>query len=159
MSTSAFSAGGPIPPRYSCDGDDISPALSWGPAPEGAESLVLIMDDPDAPGKIWDHWVVFNIPTGILGLAEAQPKGDQLAVGGVHGKNSWGKKEYGGPCPPSGSPHTYRFFLYAVDTTLDLSAGASKQRVLEAIDGHIVAESMLTGTYERGGGADNGGDR
>lgn len=107
------------------------------------------MDDPDAPGGTWDHWVVFNIPSGVLGLEEAQPPTAQLPSGGVHGKNSWGNAEYGGPCPPRGPAHSYRFSLYAVDVTLDLEGGASKKDVLAAMDGHIVGENILTGTFVR----------
>ena len=149
LAASAFADAGPIPSRYSCDGEDISPDLSWDGVPPGTETLVVIMDDPDAPRGTWDHWVVFNIPADVRGLEEAQPDKPQLPNGGVHGKNSWGKAKYGGPCPPRGPAHNYRFFLYAVDITLELPAGASKKDVLAAIDGHIVGESLLTGTFGR----------
>jgi len=149
LGTTAFPDAGSIPDRYSCEGEDISPDLFWGAAPQGTESFVIVVDDPDAPGKVWDHWVVFNIPATTLGLEENQPNTPQLPGGGVHGKNSWGDTEYGGPCPPGGPDHTYRFFLYAVDSVLDLPVGASKQQVLDALEGHIVAESRLTGTYGR----------
>ena len=149
LAASAFSEGEPIPSRYSCDGEDISPSLAWSGVPPGTETLAVIMDDPDAPRGTWDHWVVFNIPAEVRGLEEAQPKAGQLSGGGLQGKNSWGSKEYGGPCPPKGPAHTYRFFLYAVDITLELPAGASKKDVLAAIDGHIVGESLLTGTFGR----------
>ena len=115
----------------------------------GTETFVLVMDDPDAPRGVWDHWVVFNIPVAVLELEEGQPKAGRLPGGGVHGKNSWGNTEYGGPCPPGGPAHTYRFFLYAVDTALDLPVGASKAQVLEAIEGRILEESLLTGSYGR----------
>ena len=150
LRSSAFDDGA-IPLRYSCDGEDISPALSWGAAPPGTESLVLIMDDPDAPGGTWDHWVVYNIPKESTGLEEAQPKLVELPTGGVHGENSWGNLEYGGPCPPNGPAHTYRFFLYAVDTFF-YYPGIPKELALEGIQGHILAEGLLIGTYERGGG-------
>ena len=149
LSTTAFSKAGPIPSKYSCEGKDISPGLSWSAAPEDTETFVVVMDDPDAPGGIWDHWVVFDIPAGTIGLDEGQPDAERLPGGGNHGKNSWGKTAYGGPCPPSGPAHTYRISLYAVDTALGLPAGASKEEVLNAIEGHIVAESMISGTYGR----------
>ena len=149
LASSAFSDGEPIPLLYSCDGEDVSPPLTWSGVPQGTESLVVIMDDPDAPRETWDHWVVFNIPADAGGLEESQPDTDQLPNGGVHGKNSWGDKEYGGPCPPRGPAHSYRFFLYAVDVTLEFQLGASKEDVLVGIDGHIVAESFLSGTFER----------
>lgn len=148
LSTTAFPEAGPIPSKYSCLGEDISPGLSWGVAPEGTETFVVVMDDPDAPGGVWDHWVVFDIPASTAGLDEGQPDTARLP-GGTYGKNSWGKAAYGGPCPPPGPAHTYRFFLYAVDISLGLQAGATKDRVLTAIEGHIVAKSMITGTYGR----------
>lgn len=149
LAASAFSEGESIPTRYSCDGEDISPAVAWSGVPKGTETLVVIMDDPDAPRGTWDHWVVFNIPADVRELREAQPATNQLPAVGVHGKNSWGNSEYGGPCPPSGTAHTYRFFLYAVDMTLELEAGASKQDILEAIDGHILGEDLLTASFGR----------
>ena len=149
LAASAFSEGEPIPLRYSCDGEDISPSLAWSGVPQGTETWVVIMDDPDAPRGTWDHWVVFNIPADVRGLEEAQPDTAQLPNGGVHGKNSWGKAKYGGPCPPRGPAHNYRFFLYAVDINLELPAGASKKDVLQAVDGHIVGESILKGTFAR----------
>ena len=149
LTTTAFADGGAIPDLHSCDGEDISPALSWTGAPPGAETFTVIMDDPDAPGGTWVHWIVFNIPGEKLDLSENQPKADRLPGGGVHGKNSWGNSEYGGPCPPGGPAHTYRFFLYAVDTSLELPAGASRQRVGAALSGHVLAEGRLTGTFGR----------
>ena len=149
LSTGAFPDAGEIPVRYSCDGDDISPDLSWNAAPTGTETFTVIMDDPDAPGGTWVHWMAFNIPGDKLGLSENQPKADRMPGGGLHGKNSWGNSEYGGPCPPGGPGHTYRFFLYAVDTSLDLPAGASRQQVGEALSGHVLAEGRLAAIYGR----------
>ena len=149
LSASAFPDAGEIPAKYSCDEDDISPSLSWEVAPDGTETFVVIMDDPAAPGGTWDHWIVFDIPADAAGLDEGQPDAAQLPSGGSHGKNTWGRAAYGGPCPPPGPEHTYRIFLYAVDTTLGLQAGATKGRVLAAIEGHVLAESMITGTYGR----------
>lgn len=107
------------------------------------------MDDPDAPGGNWDHWTVFNIPAANLELPEGRPKTSQLPGGAMQGSNSWGDTGYGGPCPPAGPAHQYRFFLYALDRSLDLPAGASKGEVLDAMAGHILDASLLTGTYGR----------
>lgn len=129
------------------------------------------MDDPDASAAGWDHWVLFNIPSELTALPENQPKSAQLSNGAVQGLNSFLRTGYGGPCPPRGPAHTYRFFLYALDTSLELTSGATKQRVLAALKGHILAESLLTGTYpgmasaaeengddgDEGGGNDGGG--
>lgn len=149
LSTAAFAPGGPIPARYTCDGQDVSPVLSWNEPPLGTETFAIIMDDPDAPGGAWVHWVVYNLPSDLRELPESQPTTEQLPNGGVQGRNSWPKIGYGGPCPPGGPAHTYRFFLYAVDTALDLPVGASKEQVLKAIEGRILGESVLTGTYGR----------
>lgn len=145
LNSTAFEQGEPIPVQYSCDGEDISPTLSWGDPPEGTQSLALIMDDPDAPGGTWDHWVLFNIPAGVRELPEAVSAGD---VSATFGKNSWGRGDYGGPCPPGGT-HRYFFRLYALDTTLSLGETANKGQVLSAIDGHILAETELMGTFSR----------
>ena len=149
LAASAFSDREPIPVRYSCAGEDISPVLGWSGVPPGTEILTLIMDDPDAPGGTWDHWILFNIPADVRELEEAQPDTPRLPNGGIHGKNSWGKAEYGGPCPPRGPAHNYRFFLYAVDIRLELPEGASKKDVLDGLQGHILEESLLTGTFAR----------
>ena len=143
--STAFEQGEPIPAQYSCDGEDISPSLAWGDPPAGAQSLVLIMDDPDAPGGTWDHWIVFNIPVDIRELPEAMSAGD-MAV--TFGKNSWGRSDYGGPCPPGGT-HRYFFKLYALNTTLSLDENANKGHVLAGMEGHILAETELMGTFSR----------
>ena len=105
------------------------------------------MDDPDAPVGTWDHWVVFNLPPTMRGLAEDQPRAQALQGGGTQGSNTWGGIGYGGPCPPVGETHNYRFHLYALNTSLNLSGGASKQQVLNALSGRVLADSLLTGTY------------
>jgi len=150
LTSAAFAYGEPIPVKYSCDGEDISPPLVWGPPPEGTKSQALIMDDPDAPVGTWDHWILFNIPANTYGLEEALPitginqASDFISVA----KNSWGRNDYGGPCPPGGT-HRYFFKLYALDTTLNLDEKADKKQVLSAMDGHILAESELMGIYTR----------
>jgi len=143
LTSPAFSEGEPIPARYSCDGEDVPPGLTWQDVPTGVESYALIMDDPDAPGRIWVHWVVYNIPADVRAL----PDGDGDPVG-VQGENSWGDPGYGGPCPPGGE-HRYFFKLYALDTELDLEAGADKEALLAAMEGHVLAEGQLMGRYER----------
>ncbi len=148
LTSSAFDHEGMIPAKYSCDGQDISPPLIWENVPEGTESFVLICDDPDAPVGTWVHWVLFDLPAETRSLPEAVAAEPEPPVGGRHGKNSWGRLDYGGPCPPSGA-HRYIFKLYAIDTTLNLSAGAKKQKVLDAMDGHILDQTTLMGKYQR----------
>ena len=134
-----------IPGKYTCDGEDVSPQLSILNVPENSKSLVLIMDDPDAvkpAGKVWDHWIVFNIPIETKEILEAQ--GPQ----GVHGKGTSGNLNYMGPCPPD-AEHKYFFKLFALDITLDLSQGSTKQEVEEAMQGHIIEQTELIGRYER----------
>jgi Raf kinase inhibitor-like YbhB/YbcL family protein len=148
LSSTAFQDGGSVPDRHTCEGQDISPQLSWGEPPAGTRSLALIVDDMDTAGK-FTHWVIFNIPSTSRELAEAVPAQMQLPDGTLQGKNDFGNVGYGGPCPPSGKPHRYRFIFYALDGFLDLEAGASKKQVLEAVEGHIIARGQLIGTYQR----------
>ena len=138
----AFNHEETIPSKYTCDGDDISPPLAVDAVPEGTVSLTLIMDDPDAPNRVWDHWIVYNIPATTTRLGEAS------TTPGVSGSNSWGRLGYGGPCPPSGE-HRYLFKVYALDTTLSLSEGAHKEEVLQAMEGHILESTTLMGRYSR----------
>ena len=145
LTSPTFEGGKPIPKRFTCDGDDISPQLRWAGAPEGTASFVLIMDDPDAPVGTWDHWVVFGLPGDLDGLPEAA---STLPGRGTHGRNSWGRSDYGGPCPPGGT-HRYFFRLYALDSSPELPPGAEKQEVLRAMEGRILAEAELMGTYSR----------
>ncbi len=149
ISTGAFASGEAIPLRYACDGEDISPALSWTAGPPGTETFAIIVDDPDAPGGTWVHWVVFNIPADRLEMGEDQPKSPELPGGGIQGSNSWGDIGYGGPCPPPGPDHTYRFFLFALDRSLDLPSGASSGEVFDAMSGNILEGTSISGTYER----------
>ncbi len=146
--TAMFSEGEPIPTQFSCDGEDISPPLEWWGTPAGTVSHVLIMDDPDAPVGTWNHWVLFNIPGDSAGLPEGVPPEDMLADGSTHGANSWGRNDYGGPCPPSGT-HRYFFRLFALDTSLALPAGAELDLVLANMEGHVLAETSLMGIYTR----------
>lgn len=114
VSSTAFQDGESIPDKYTCQGQDISPPLAWGEPPVGTQSLSLVMDDPDAPLGVFTHWVIFNIPPASRELAEAVPAQPQLPDGSLQGKNNFGKTGYGGPCPPSGSPHRYQFTIYAL---------------------------------------------
>ena len=148
ITSSAFSEGGMIPGRYSCDGPDISPDLSWQGVPEGSRSLALICDDPDAPAGTWVHWVLFNIPVDEKGLTAQIAPDAKLSNGALHGTNDFRRLGYGGPCPPRGT-HRYYFKLYALDTVLPLKAGATKAQVEAAMAGHILAQGQLMGKYKR----------
>jgi len=148
ITSPAFEAGGMIPPKYTCDGANISPPLQWQGVPEGTKSLALINDDPDAPMGTWVHWVVFNVGAEVAALAEHIPTDKTLAGGTMQGTNDFGKIGYGGPCPPRGA-HRYFFRIYALDTRLDLEAGARKSSLLKAMEGHILAQGELVGKYER----------
>jgi len=145
----AFSEGALIPTKYTCEGSNISPQLDWSGVPEGTRSLALICDDPDAPSGTFTHWVIFNIPPDSKGLPETMSLTPRLTDGSIQGINDFGLIGYGGPCPPPGKPHRYRFNLYALDKQLDLNAGSSKNQVLNAIKNHILAQGQITGTYQR----------
>lgn len=147
LTSPAFTDGQPLPKEFTCDGDDISPALQWDNLPTGTTSLALIMDDPDAPGGTWVHWVMYDMPGESTGLAQGVLAGN-VPGGGTQGSNSWNRNDYGGPCPPTGS-HRYFFKLYALDGPLNLGPGADKDTLLEAMEGHILAQGRLMGTYER----------
>ena len=149
VSSSAFEEGSRIPIKYSCQGEDVSPALRWDKPPRGTQSFALIMDDPDAPGGIFTHWVLFNIPSATRQLPEAVSTTTQLSDGSLQGKNDFGKIGYGGPCPPPGHAHRYQFTIYGLDRMLDLKTGAPRKQVLEAMMGHILGQGRLTGSYQR----------
>jgi len=149
LTSAAFDEGATIPQKFTCQGDDLSPRLKWDGAPEGTASFALIMDDPDTPVGTWIHWVMYSIPKTVTELAEAIPAGARLPNGATHGLNGMGKMAYQGPCPPPGGPHRYFFKLYALDTELDLDPGKKKADLLKAMEGHILAETQLLGTYER----------
>lgn len=148
LTSSAFKDGDLIPKKFTCDDRDISPPLAWSAPPEGTKSFALIMDDPDAPVGTWVHWVLFNVPPGTRELPENVAPEKTLAFGERHGRNSWGRFGYGGPCPPGGT-HRYFFKLYALDTTLNLQPGATKADVEKAMQGHILAQGQLMGRYKR----------
>jgi hypothetical protein len=149
LTSTAFAEGKPIPAKYTCDGADVSPPLKWSSVPEGTKSLALISDDPDAPVGTWVHWVIYNIPPDATELAEGVPKSETLTNGATQGMTDFKRVGYGGPCPPQGGPHRYFFKLYALDTTLSLKRGATKQELLRTMEGHILAEGQLMGTYQR----------
>jgi Raf kinase inhibitor-like YbhB/YbcL family protein len=149
ITSSAFQAGQKIPTRYTCEGADVSPPLQWNGLPAGAKSLALICNDPDAPVGSWVHWVLYDLPVTTKDLAENVPALETLPSGAKQGINDFKRVGYGGPCPPPGKPHRYYFKLYALDAALMLKARATKQELLRAMDGHILAEARLNGTYQR----------
>ncbi|WP_153109127.1 YbhB/YbcL family Raf kinase inhibitor-like protein [Propionivibrio limicola] len=147
----AFVPGGAIPKRYTCQGQDVSPPLAWSDIPAGAQSLVLIVDDPDAPDPAaprmtWVHWLLYNLPPVSASLPEAVTA---LPVGTLDGLNDWQRTGYGGPCPPIGR-HRYFFKLYALDVVLPDLGKPDKKRLEQAMRGHVVAEAQLVGTYQKG---------
>lgn len=143
ITSPAFTEGGTIPKKFTCDGSDVSPQLDWTGVPQGTKSLALIADDPDAPMGTWVHWVLFDLPADLTGLPEG------VSGVGTPGKNDFRKLTYGGPCPPKGAPHRYYFKLYALDTTLNLKEGATKADIEKAMQGHILAQGQLMGKYGR----------
>ncbi len=151
ITSPAFAANTAIPAKYTCQGDDTTPALNWSAPPGGTKSLALIVDDPDAPGGVWVHWVVYNLPADSRGLPEGASSGkstaSSLPAGAVQGKNSFRRVNYGGPCPPSGEHH-YRFQLYALDTTISGDA-LDKAALLKAINGHVLGQGELVGLYTK----------
>ncbi|MFN8627731.1 MAG: YbhB/YbcL family Raf kinase inhibitor-like protein [Candidatus Binatia bacterium] len=149
LTSSAFTAGGEIPRQHTCEGADRSPALRWTGAPAGTKRFALIADDPDAPVGTWVHWVVYDLPAETAELAEGLPASDTLPGGGMQGRNDFRKTGYGGPCPPPGKPHRYVFKLYALDAATGLKPHATKADVLAAIEGHVLAQAELMGTYRR----------
>lgn len=144
LTSPTFSHNKAIPAKYTCDGENISPALQWSDVPSGTNSFALIVDDPDAPAKVWVHWILFNIPDTTKALFENTDQGPFIQ--GATDFN--GKQGYGGPCPPSGTHH-YHFTLYALDTLLDLPAGTTKEALLNAMQGHILEKTTLIGAYQR----------
>ena len=145
LESPAFLSNASIPPQYTCNGENYSPALHWQGAPVGTKSYVLIVDDPDAPNGTWVHWVLFNIPATCNHLDEAT----ETPPGAISGMNSWELKGYGGPCPPSGT-HRYFFKLSALDVRLTVNSNATKSDILNAMEHHILDHSELVGLYKQG---------
>ncbi|HXG52609.1 MAG TPA: YbhB/YbcL family Raf kinase inhibitor-like protein [candidate division Zixibacteria bacterium] len=145
----AFKDGANIPRRHTCDGADVSPAIRWSGAPAGTRAFALIVDDPDAPAGTWVHWVVYDLPPETGELGEALAAVDTLPNGARQGINDFRKVGYGGPCPPPGPAHRYFFRLYALDKPTGLGPRATRQQVLNAIKGHVLAEATLMGRYQR----------
>lgn len=143
LTSTAFSEGSTIPQKYTCVAENISPALSWTGIPTNAQSLAVIVDDPDAPSGTWVHWVLFNLPSDQGSLSEG------VQGVGTSGTNGFRKLGYGGPCPPPGKPHRYYFKLYALDMVLNLQSGATKADVEKAMKGHILAQGQLMGKFGR----------
>lgn len=149
LTSPAFAEGAPIPARYTADGEDVSVPLKWSGAPDGTRSIALICDDPDAPRPTpWVHWVLYGLPPTVTELPEGVPATRTVLSGAKQGANDWRRIGYGGPAPPSGT-HRYFFRLYALDIVLDLQPGATKQDLLRAMEGHILAQGQLMGTYKR----------
>jgi Raf kinase inhibitor-like YbhB/YbcL family protein len=149
ITSTAFSEGQPIPAKYSCEGSDASPPLKWTNAPANTKSFALIADDPDAPMGIWVHWVLYDLPPNTTGLPEDVAKTQFTSGNAKQGLNTWPRLGYGGPCPPPGKPHRYFFKIYALNTMLDLKPGATKKDLLKAMEGHVLAQGQLMGTYQR----------
>ena len=150
LTSTAFSHGGDIPSRFTCEGHDSAPPLAWRDVPDGTRSLALIVDDPDAPDpahpqRTWVHWVLYDIPPAASGLPEG---GKPLPAGTREGANDWGRTGYGGPCPPIGR-HRYFFKLYALDVRLGELPRATKAAVEQAMQGHVLASVELVGTYQK----------
>jgi Raf kinase inhibitor-like YbhB/YbcL family protein len=148
LTSTAFKEGQPIPRQHTCDGVNVSPPLEWSGAPPNAKTFAIICDDPDAPSGTWVHWVLYNLPADRIGLVENVPTTEKVPGDGLQGTNDFQKIGYGGPCPPSGTHH-YFFKLYALDGELSLKAGATKAEVLKAMEGHIIGQTQLMGTYSR----------
>jgi hypothetical protein len=154
LNSSAFEPNGPIPAKYTCEGEDVSPALTWSGVPSGTKSLALIVDDPDAPDPAapkmtWVHWVLYNISPSAKGLPEAA-RTNSLPRGTREGLNDWKRTGYGGPCPPIGR-HRYFFKLYALDTELGDLGEPTKAQLKKAMAGHILGEVQMVGTYQKAG--------
>jgi len=149
MHSPEFSDGANIPTRFTCEGENVSPRLEWSGVPAAAQSLALVVSDPDAPGGTFIHWVLYNLPPQTTGLPEGMPATERLSGGGSQGRNDFGRIGYGGPCPPPGKPHRYIFTLYALDLAPDLPPGLNAARLTSLMRGHILAQASLTGLYQR----------
>ena len=150
LTSPVFENGDPLPRKYTCDGQDISPPLAWSDVPAGTKSVALMLEDPDAPGGTFTHWVAFNLDAHLNEIKEAIPARPSIDGGGSQGKNDAGRMGYYGPCPPAGKVHHYKFTLIALDSNIDLHPGASKRQVIAAMENHVLATTSLIGTYIRG---------
>ena len=148
LASTAFADGQPIPRQHAFADQNLSPPLQWSGAPPATKSLALICDDPDAPMGTWVHWVIYDLPPDTAGLAEGVAKSPELPNGAKQGVNDFKRIGYGGPAPPPGKPHRYFFKLYALDTKTDLKPGATKNDLVKAMKGHVLAEGQLMGTYQ-----------
>ena len=149
LGSTAFGEGANIPKQYTEDGKNVSPSLRWSDPPKETKSLALICDDPDAPRGTWVHWVIFNLPASQHELEEGVPPQEELHNGARQGKNDFGRIGYGGPAPPRGKPHRYFFKLYALSTLLELAPGSTKDQLIAAMKGHVLAEGQHMGQYGR----------
>ena len=149
VSSAAFTDGATIPARFTCSGEDISPALAWSGAPANTKAFALVVDDPDAGSSAFTHWLLANIPASAQSLVEDTSRDATLADGAIQGQNDFGNVGYGGPCPPRGPAHHYHFAVYALDTTLSLQPGYSKQQLASAMQGHTLAWGELVGLFAR----------
>ena len=149
LTSPAIAPGAPIPADYACTGADRSPALAWSDAPQSTKSFALIVDDPDAPGGTFIHWVAYNIPARVTSLPAGLPQTAEIAGDGTNGINSFERIGYNGPCPPSGKVHHYHFRLFALDSMLTPGDKAGADAVRSAMKGHVVATAELVGTFER----------
>ncbi len=148
LTIKSFEKDAVIPEKYTCNGDNISPYLAWDNVPAEAVTLALLMDDPDAPGGIFTHWIMYNIPVTVTEIPGIIPVQKNLDFGGIHGKNDFGKYGYGGPCPPSGEQHRYFFRLYAVGKKWNQEEGATRQALLNAVENYTEDYSEYTGRYK-----------
>lgn len=148
LHSTAFKEGERIPDKYTCNGENVSPPLSWSKPEATVRSWALIVEDPDAPRGIFTHWLIYNMPASITSLPEAVPAREKLDDGSLQGKNDALKIGYAGPCPPPGPLHHFIFHLYALDTLLDLPGGAERKQFLKALNGHIAVQGKLTGVYQ-----------
>ena len=149
LKSPSFENGAAIPRTFTCEGKDASPELIWKNAPVGTKSFALICDDPDAPMGTWVHWVIYNIAQEAAGLPEGIDAAETLSNGAKQGYTDFSRTGYGGPCPPAGKPHRYFFKLYALDSKLEIRGRVTKEKLLDAMQGHILAEATLVGTYKR----------
>jgi Raf kinase inhibitor-like YbhB/YbcL family protein len=150
LKSTAFTNGGEIPRKFTCSGENISPALTWIDSPPQTRSFALIVDDPDAPAGTWTHWILWNIPAHSTSLPEGVPTSQEALTGGARqGKNDFGRIGYGGPCPPPGRPHRYFFRVYALGTILDLKSGAARIELESAMNPHVLAQAEWMGLFKR----------